>query len=433
MEQIPTMTDGVTSLAAVLFNQIPDEIENVITSTGQALTNTDLFQLAKGVAEYVARGDYYIDNGIADTYTLAAQGSMRTPVSMTDGVHAVFTVANSNTGGGETAQLPGLASTSITKFGGAALEADDMEAGDTVMIVVVGAAFRLFNYSKVQAAVDSLGALAFKDQVDGATDVLAQSIGTTEIAPGAITLARMASNSVDSAQIIANAVGQSELASNSVTSAKIVGGAVGNSELAANAVTTGKILDGTISEADLNSDLTDFQSHKSLGQLTPVLGTTSYANTSIFSNAGGRMFRLMFDIKYDGALGDNAIKLQFYRGGVLQSGNQYWSETSYGNAFATSTNVTEMRITNTHPINGGKIQNLRGYIDVIGVVSFQRTVVSGVLNVTNDSDNGGQLIRFGGGINEDDNTDITGFRMFITGGGVFESGGLIRPYQLEAK
>lgn len=59
--------------------------------------------------------------------------------------------------------------------------------------------------------------------------------------------------------------------------------------------------------------------------------------------------------------------------------------------------------------------------------------MSGVLNVTNDSDNGGQLIRFGGGINEDDNTDITGFRMFITGGGVFESGGLIRPYQLEAK
>lgn len=81
------------------------------------------------------------------------------------------------------------------------------------------------------------------------------------IADGAITLAKLASNSVDASKIVDGSVGTAEIADNAVTNAKmadnacgaaeITDGSVGTNELADNAVTSAKILNGTIATADI--------------------------------------------------------------------------------------------------------------------------------------------------------------------------------------
>lgn len=195
MEQIPTMVDGLTELAADLFNQIPDEAENAITSTGNTLTNGDLTQLAKAMASYAARGAFYNDSGSANIYTLTLNGAMRGMTSITQGACIRTVIANENTGP-STVQPAGLASTTARRMDGAPLEAGDLLVGDVVSWFYVGAVFLTFNHSEIlrRIAVNetgiedintflaTLGALAFLDTVD-----------TAQIDDDAVTLAKMAS------------------------------------------------------------------------------------------------------------------------------------------------------------------------------------------------------------------------------------------------
>lgn len=87
-----------SSLPAIEWNQVPNEIENVITELGQTLVNTDLNQLGKGIAGYVANGNFYTDSGIANAYVLTQIGTKQAPTSYTDGMKVIFRVGNLNTG-----------------------------------------------------------------------------------------------------------------------------------------------------------------------------------------------------------------------------------------------------------------------------------------------------------------------------------------------
>jgi len=98
MQDIPTKFDGVSTLPADEFNQIPDEMENLIQNTGIVLAGADTSQMSKSVANYVASGDFYTDSGIANSYVLSAQGLKQSPTAYVDGMRVRYEAGNTNTG-----------------------------------------------------------------------------------------------------------------------------------------------------------------------------------------------------------------------------------------------------------------------------------------------------------------------------------------------
>ncbi len=84
-------------LRAIEWNEVPSELQNVIEALGQTLTSSDLNQLGKAIAGYVANGTFYTDSGVADAYVLSAIGSKQAPTAYTDGLEVEFIVDNDNT------------------------------------------------------------------------------------------------------------------------------------------------------------------------------------------------------------------------------------------------------------------------------------------------------------------------------------------------
>lgn len=143
MQNIPTKTDGATTLPAVEFNQIPDELENAITQTGQALTSSDLSQLSKAMSVYAAGGDYYTDTGAADAYVLSVIGSKQAPIAYFTGMRVRF-IVNVTSTGASTANVASLGVETILQADGATpLVAAALVAGIEVTLSYDGTNFRL--------------------------------------------------------------------------------------------------------------------------------------------------------------------------------------------------------------------------------------------------------------------------------------------------
>ncbi|MCK4759965.1 MAG: hypothetical protein KAT69_07930 [Candidatus Aminicenantes bacterium] len=85
-------------LPATEWNQVPKEEENVITNTGQALSNGDTNQLGKGIAQYVANGNFYTDSGAGNAYILTQIGLKQVTPAYVDGMIIEFIPGNTNTG-----------------------------------------------------------------------------------------------------------------------------------------------------------------------------------------------------------------------------------------------------------------------------------------------------------------------------------------------
>lgn len=115
MQNIVTKNTG-DSLTAAEWNQIPDELENSITDTGQSLSGGDLFQVSKAMAIYAAGGAFYTDSGAADAYVLSSVGSKRAPVAYFEGMEIVFKAGNTNTGA-STVNVAGLGVKTIESDG----------------------------------------------------------------------------------------------------------------------------------------------------------------------------------------------------------------------------------------------------------------------------------------------------------------------------
>ena len=97
MKNIPLMIDGQTSLLADDFNQIPGELENSITGSGQALNGGDLNQLGKALTKSCCAYDFYEDTGTVNSIVLNSVGHQPL-LSYTNGLRVRFHTSNSNTG-----------------------------------------------------------------------------------------------------------------------------------------------------------------------------------------------------------------------------------------------------------------------------------------------------------------------------------------------
>jgi len=125
------------------LNIITSEQKNIIMSSGQALSDGDLNQVSKAMANYAAISTSYNDIGSVNTYNLSPIGNLKTPDAYYDKMVVRYRPANTNTGA-STIAVGTLGSKSIKKADGV----NDVIAGDIstsadIMLRYDGTNFRI--------------------------------------------------------------------------------------------------------------------------------------------------------------------------------------------------------------------------------------------------------------------------------------------------
>ncbi len=103
------------------WNQLAQEIQNIITSSGQTLTNSQLTQAVRSIASYAAISDFYLDSGAANAYVLGPIGSLYSPVSYENGMRVRFYTANSSNNATVTVNVNGLGSRNVVTEDGSSM------------------------------------------------------------------------------------------------------------------------------------------------------------------------------------------------------------------------------------------------------------------------------------------------------------------------
>lgn len=132
-------------LPAAEWNQLPTELQNIITALGMTLSNGDLNQLGKALAGYVANGAFYTDSGVADAYVLNTVGGKQSLTEYTDGAKVEFIATNPNTGAA-TVNVTGLGAKGVRTEDGLVVIAG-MISGRTSLIYDAGAGWFVIQLS----------------------------------------------------------------------------------------------------------------------------------------------------------------------------------------------------------------------------------------------------------------------------------------------
>lgn len=133
------LNDKITGndLTAAEWNQVPSEIQNVIEGTGQTLSGADLNQLDKGLAQYAAAGQIYVDSGAADAYVLSAGNSRIAIPFYVDRAKFLFVPSNANTGA-STVNIGGLGVKDLKDENGVALTANRLTDKEVTIEYILG-------------------------------------------------------------------------------------------------------------------------------------------------------------------------------------------------------------------------------------------------------------------------------------------------------
>ncbi len=125
------LTGKVTggTLAATEWNQVPQELQNVITDSGIALAVGDLDQVGKAVATYAAASHFLVDSGTSTAYVLGTVGNMQLPPAYVDGLLVRFRPGNTSTTTVPTVALGGLTAKTVKRENGAACVIGDLSTG----------------------------------------------------------------------------------------------------------------------------------------------------------------------------------------------------------------------------------------------------------------------------------------------------------------
>jgi microcystin-dependent protein len=146
MRDVPSKSIG-DQLTAEEYNQgTNEELKNTVQSSGQTLSPSDLFQLAKTVAIYVGSGDFYTDSGTANNYILSAISPKQAPTAYDNGLRMRFSPANTNTGA-STVNLATIGVKNIKTAGGDDPGAGAITAGRITELVYDGTNAIIYNTS----------------------------------------------------------------------------------------------------------------------------------------------------------------------------------------------------------------------------------------------------------------------------------------------
>ena len=195
---ITTKSTG-DSLTAAEFMQIVTELENLIEDTGITLSNADLEQVSKSLANYSSGGDFFTDSGAADAYVLTAIGNKKGPTSYADGLRVRFIVGTTNTGA-STVNVSALGAKNIVRENGSALQAGDLFTNETVELVYDSGNNRFYLSSSTRAKINFFANISTKTAdytiltTDGIRTILVSDVTaarTMTLPPAASSLNRI--------------------------------------------------------------------------------------------------------------------------------------------------------------------------------------------------------------------------------------------------
>lgn len=121
------------SLTAGEFNQIPDELENVIISGGLSPDDQTLTQVATSISQYCADGNFYNTAGTANAIILNVISPRKSVNSLTNGFKARFKAIYDNTGSC-TINVANLGSKDLY-YNGLALSAGEIKANEYYEVI----------------------------------------------------------------------------------------------------------------------------------------------------------------------------------------------------------------------------------------------------------------------------------------------------------
>jgi len=150
MKQIVTQVVGGTLPPDPEFNEFVAEVQNMITSSGQALTHGDTEQLAKSIVDYVGSANFYLDTGAADVYVCNVIGSFKTTTAYRNGMVVKFRPTNTNTGA-STINVSTHGIKDIKRADGStALSAGDISTAYDCILRYDGTVFRLMSLGTLE-------------------------------------------------------------------------------------------------------------------------------------------------------------------------------------------------------------------------------------------------------------------------------------------
>ena len=145
MSDINTSKANGNTVSASEFNQLA-EINNLISTSGQTPSTTNLEQISIGSARYSSAGQFYTDGGTANAYVLSPVSPFKSPVSATagegyfNGMIICFRAGNANTGA-STVNVNGAGVKNLLKQDGTALSAGDIPSNSDVEFRFNGTSF----------------------------------------------------------------------------------------------------------------------------------------------------------------------------------------------------------------------------------------------------------------------------------------------------
>ncbi|MBR2678565.1 MAG: hypothetical protein IKE63_04030 [Bacilli bacterium] len=149
MENIATKTDG-SILTPEEFNQIPEEIENAILSSGQILSENDTNQLAKTIVAYAGAGSCYDVGGTANNLVLTPHNDFISPIRYYQNMIINFIPTAQNTDA-VSISISGLTSVSLKDSNNQSLAANKLAIGTPYSAFFNGTNFQLIESG---AAID---------------------------------------------------------------------------------------------------------------------------------------------------------------------------------------------------------------------------------------------------------------------------------------
>ena len=182
MSDINTSKVDGNTVSASEFNQLA-EIDNLISTSGQTPSTSNLEQQAIASARYSSAGNFFTDSGTANAYVLSPVSPFKSPVSSTvgegyfNGMVIRFITPNPCSGA-STVNVNNAGSKSLVKSNGSALTTGDIPANTEVEFVYNGTNF-VQSIGRTPATTTTQGIAFLSNQITIAFN------GTTQMDIGA--------------------------------------------------------------------------------------------------------------------------------------------------------------------------------------------------------------------------------------------------------
>lgn len=143
VESLTFVDNSAPACDAAWLNSVENEINNVITNSGQTASVANANQLGIAAAIYASGADFYTDSGSSTAYVLTAVGSKKAPIAYFNGMKFRTIIGNTNTSTTPTINVAGIGVINIKSRTGTAIAIGDLVTNTEVSFTYDGTNARI--------------------------------------------------------------------------------------------------------------------------------------------------------------------------------------------------------------------------------------------------------------------------------------------------